>query len=114
VVRVPTNHNRNVRIVHLYYSMAKEDYTGTRKSFMKIGEVYFWTATINNWQHLLREDQFKDIIIQSLDNLSERKLIDVFAFTIMPNHIHLSPSRGSCPHEPQSGCSYSSLILVHG
>ena len=54
-----------------------------------MSEVYFWTATINNWQHLLKEDRFKNIIIQSLDNLSERKLIDVFAFTIMPNHIHL-------------------------
>jgi putative transposase len=69
--------------------MTNDDYTGSRKSTMKMGEIYFWTATINNWQHLLKEDQFKDIIIQSLDNLSERRLIDVFAFTIMPNHIHL-------------------------
>jgi REP element-mobilizing transposase RayT len=37
----------------------------------------------------LQEDRFKKVIIQSLNTLSERGLIDVFAFTIMPNHIHL-------------------------
>ena len=56
---------------------------------MEIGEVFFWTATINNWQHLLKEDGFKEVIIQSLRTLSERGLADIFAFVIMPNHIHL-------------------------
>lgn len=60
-----------------------------RKSDMKVGEIYFWTATITNWYHLLKEDPFKEIIIESLRTLSERKLIDVFAFVIMPNHLHL-------------------------
>ncbi|MCW3091111.1 MAG: transposase [Ferruginibacter sp.] len=69
--------------------MDKDEYISSRKSFMEIGEIYFWTATINKWQHLLKEDLFKEVLIQSLHNLSERKLIDVFAFTIMPNHIHL-------------------------
>ena len=69
--------------------MDKNDYSGNRKSFMEPGEIFFWTATINKWQHLLKEDRFKEIVIHSLTNLSERKLIDVFAFVIMPNHLHL-------------------------
>ncbi|MEP6555436.1 MAG: hypothetical protein ABJB11_17930 [Ferruginibacter sp.] len=24
---------------------------------METGEVFFWTATINNWQHLLKDTQ---------------------------------------------------------
>ncbi len=56
---------------------------------MEIGEVYFWTATINSWYHLLEDDKFKEVVIGSLRTLSERGLIDVFAFVIMPNHIHL-------------------------
>ena len=60
-----------------------------RKFFIKIGEIYFWTATINNWNHLLKGDKYKKIITYSLRNLSKRALIDVFAFVIMPNHIHL-------------------------
>ena len=69
--------------------MDQSQYTGKRKSYMEIGEVFFWTATINNWQHLLSEDRFKEVIIQSLRTLSERGLADIFAFVIMPNHIHL-------------------------
>ena len=69
--------------------MDKNPYAGKRKSYMEVGEVFFWTATINNWQHLLQEDRFKEVIIQSLSTLSERGLIDVFAFVIMLNHVHL-------------------------
>jgi putative transposase len=60
-----------------------------RKSFIEIGETYFWTATINNWQRLLSDDAYKDVIIASLQHLSNQNKIDVFAFVIMPNHIHL-------------------------
>ena len=60
-----------------------------RKSFMEKEEIYFWTATINKWQMLLEQDEFKDIIIDSLKFLSDKGIIDVFGFVIMPNHIHL-------------------------
>jgi REP element-mobilizing transposase RayT len=56
---------------------------------MELGEIYFWTATINNWQRLLKTDRYKQVIIDSLEYLSSRGKIDVFAFVIMPNHIHL-------------------------
>ena len=56
---------------------------------MEIGEVFFWIATIINWQHLLREDRFKEVIIQSLSTLSVRGLAEIFVFVIMPNYIHL-------------------------
>ena len=60
-----------------------------RKSHIDQGDIYFWTATINGWKHLLRDDEYKQIIIDSLQYLSETGKIDVFAFVIMPNHIHL-------------------------
>jgi REP element-mobilizing transposase RayT len=60
-----------------------------RKSYIEIGEIFFWTATINNWQRLLLKDEYKNVIINSLSYLSESGKIDVFAFVIMPNHIHL-------------------------
>ena len=56
---------------------------------MEIGEIFFWTATINQWQKLLQTDQYKDVIINSLDYLSNAGKIDVFGFVIMPNHFHL-------------------------
>jgi putative transposase len=60
-----------------------------RKSYIEIGEIFFWTATINSWQRLLVEDRYKDIIISSLEYLSNTGKIDVYAFVIMPNHIHI-------------------------
>lgn len=56
---------------------------------MKLNKVYFYTATIVEWKHLLKEDEFKEIIIQTIKYLSEQQVIKVYAFVIMPNHIHL-------------------------
>ncbi len=74
----------------MQYENVKTDlFAYQRKSYMKLGEIFFWTATINNWQRLLTEDKYKEVIISSLEYLSNEKLMDVFAFVIIPNHIHL-------------------------
>ena len=56
---------------------------------MELNKVYFYTATIVEWKHLLKEQEYKDIIINSLKHLSEKKLFKVYSFVIMPKHIHL-------------------------
>jgi putative transposase len=63
-------------------------FEGRRKNYIEIGQIYFWTATINKWQRLLEKDKFKHIILSSFDHLSKLNKLDVFAFVIMPNHIH--------------------------
>ena len=60
-----------------------------RKSAIVKGELYFWTATINNWKHLLETDAMKMEIISSLQWLKARELISVYAYVIVPNHMHL-------------------------
>ena len=69
--------------------MDKSMVTVKRKNYIALGEIFFWTATINKWQRLLSKDEYKDIIVSSLQYLSEAGKVDVFAFVIMPNHIHL-------------------------
>lgn len=69
--------------------MIKETNPYKRKSYIAIGELYFFTATINKWQKLLQDSNYKNVIISSLEHLSKMGKIDVFAFVIMPNHIHL-------------------------
>lgn len=49
----------------------------------------FITASIHNFIYLLKSDDFKEIIMYSLSNLCERRLFSVYAFVIMPNHIHI-------------------------
>ena len=49
----------------------------------------YFTATILDWQHLLKPDKYKDIIMQSLQFLVREKRAELNAFVIMSNHIHL-------------------------
>ncbi len=49
----------------------------------------FFTATILEWKHLLKPDEYKHIIVESLLFLKKEGSIVVNAFVIMPNHIHL-------------------------
>ncbi len=51
--------------------------------------ISFFTATILNWKHLLLDDRYKDIIISSMKFLVDEKRTAIYAFVIMPNHIHL-------------------------
>jgi putative transposase len=64
-------------------------YHEERNSYTVLNEVYFWTSTINHWYHLLKDDDFKQIIISSLQWLVKRELIKLYGYVIMPNHIHL-------------------------
>ena len=50
---------------------------------------YFFTATIYQWNHLLANDNHKRIIVDSLRFLVTDNRIELNAFVIMSNHIHL-------------------------
>jgi putative transposase len=60
-----------------------------RKSHTELSNIYFWTATIHKWKHLLFDDYNKQLIIDYLNKLSSDGFVTVYAFVIMPNHIHL-------------------------
>lgn len=60
-----------------------------RNSRMLLGEVYFWTDTIKNWQNLLKDDRYKTMILSSWKELVVRGKIVVYGFVIMPNHVHV-------------------------
>ena len=49
----------------------------------------FCTATILEWKHLLKPNEYKNIIIESLQLLVVDKRINLYAFAIMSNHMHL-------------------------
>jgi putative transposase len=63
--------------------------THQRKSHTSLSKIYFWTATIHQWLPLLENDFNKQIIVDSLKYLSDKGLISIYAFVIMPNHMHL-------------------------
>ncbi len=49
----------------------------------------FYTATCYEWLPLLDNDKYKNIIVGSLQYLVKNKRIELNAFAIMNNHIHL-------------------------
>ena len=48
----------------------------------------FFTATILEWKQLLKDDSYKDIVIDSLSFLAKEGSVVVYGFVIMPNHTH--------------------------
>ena len=49
----------------------------------------FYTATIQNWKQLLKEDEYKGIIIECLKFLVKEQRIELNAFVLMSNHVHI-------------------------
>jgi len=56
---------------------------------MELNEVYFYTASITDWIPLLQPDKFKQIVLNSLIHLVDKKKFKIYGFVIMPNHIHI-------------------------
>jgi REP element-mobilizing transposase RayT len=61
-------------------------------------QPYFCTITILDWLPVLIEARYIDPIIDSLRFCRERKGLSVFAFVIMPHHLHLIASAGENLH----------------
>ncbi|HMK04475.1 MAG TPA: hypothetical protein VK489_09795 [Ferruginibacter sp.] len=70
-------------------SQVKNEYQGHRNSYTELNAVYFWTITIKEWIHLLEPEEYKMIIIESLNWLCRKELVRIYGYVIMPNHIHL-------------------------
>lgn len=52
-------------------------------------EVYFLTFTIVNWIDVFTRKEYKIIITDSLNFCIEKKGLEVFAYVVMSNHMHL-------------------------
>ena len=57
--------------------------------YSSLTNTYFFTVTINKWQQLLSSDERKQIILNSFKFMCEENRIKLYAFVVMPNHIHL-------------------------
>ena len=50
---------------------------------------YFFTATNLNWEYVLHDHRTKNIVLNSLQFLTDNERVRIFAFCLMSNHIHL-------------------------
>ncbi|MEB2784728.1 transposase [Algoriphagus persicinus] len=77
--------------------------TNNRNSSMEYDQVYFWTDTIKGWKKLFTNDLYKQIILDSFGELVSREMVKIYAFVIMPNHLHIiwemkEPNGKEMPH----------------
>jgi len=61
----------------------------TFPSFHDPTHLYFITATIVDWKHLFITPAYTTIPLNSLAWLQQQKRILLFAFVIMPSHLHI-------------------------
>jgi REP element-mobilizing transposase RayT len=58
--------------------------------------LYFITTKAVDYVHLFRRDLAKRLLVDTLDCMQLREQLTLFAFVIMPNHLHLI---AQCPPE---------------
>jgi REP element-mobilizing transposase RayT len=63
----------------------------SRKSYP--GGLFFVTMTVLGWVDIFTRRIYSDIIIESLEFSQKNKGIEIFAYVIMTNHLHLIVSR---------------------
>ncbi|WP_447642078.1 MULTISPECIES: REP-associated tyrosine transposase [Chitinophagaceae] len=51
--------------------------------------IYFITCTVHQWVDVFTRNEYKNIILKSLQFCQENKGLDIYSWVIMTNHIHL-------------------------
>ena len=52
-------------------------------------QLYFLTFAVVRWIDVFTRKEYKDILIESLRYCQKSKGLELYAFCIMPNHVHL-------------------------
>lgn len=51
--------------------------------------VYFISFAVKDWVDVFTRNEYKDILVESLSYCQKHKGLKIFAWCIMPNHVHL-------------------------
>lgn len=52
-------------------------------------KLYFTTSTIVDWMDIFTRPQYKHIIVESLEYCQANKGLDIYAWVLMTNHLHM-------------------------
>jgi REP element-mobilizing transposase RayT len=61
----------------------------TKYKFKNPQGLYFVTLTVRHWMDVFTRREYKDIIVENLDFCMQNKGLEIFAWCIMTNHLHL-------------------------
>jgi len=51
--------------------------------------LFFATSTINKWIPIFHHKTYADMILKSLRFITENERVNIYAFVLMPDHLHL-------------------------
>ena len=51
--------------------------------------VYFVSFAVREWIDVFTRNEYKDVLIENLKYCQEHKRLEIFAWCIMTNHVHL-------------------------
>ena len=77
-------------------------------------KLYFVTLTVTNWIDVFTRRLYNDFIIESLDHCRQHKKLNIYAYVIMTNHIHMvaNVSDGALGNVLRDFKTYTSKELV--
>jgi REP element-mobilizing transposase RayT len=52
-------------------------------------DIYFVTMTIVGWINLFDREVYKEVVVNNLKYCQEKENLEIFAYVIMSNHIHM-------------------------
>lgn len=78
----------------------------TFPSLANADDLYFVTATVTRWEPILANEKYIRIVLDSFSWLKDHNRILLFAFVIMPTHLH-------CILKP-TNCSISGILQQFG
>ncbi|WP_338759250.1 transposase [Bernardetia sp. ABR2-2B] len=67
----------------------KTIFMGRKYAIHSSDDVYFITFTVVNWIDIFTRDEYREIFIDSVVYCQKNKGLEVFAYCIMTNHVHL-------------------------
>jgi putative transposase len=79
------------------------------------GHLYFITAATCGWKPLFVESNYVDIILDSLTWLRKEKRMSLYAFVLMPSHLHtiVKPVNRSIGDLVQNFASFTAHAILH-
>ena len=77
-------------------------------------KLYFVTLQVIEWIDIFTRKNYRDIIIENLDYCQKHKNLEIYAYVIMSNHLHLMVKSGSgtLSNTLRDFKSYTSKIIL--
>ena len=63
-------------------------------SFVSTRELYFVTSTVVDWIDVFTRPLYKHILVESLEYCQANKGLDIYAWVLMTNHLHMIVGMG--------------------